>query len=135
MLIEEEALRHWIDNFYGYGAWRARFWFIGYEEGGGEVPEEVAEKVNYFYEKHDPTTGGTLCDIRELYKRVSIRRNGTKAGLFVNRYEYRFGSHATQNGIWKNLIAFAHATRTKSFLMCSHTKNIPSRCRRRKMRH
>lgn len=108
MLIEEEALRHWIDNFYGYGSWRARFWFIGYEEGGGEVPEEVAEKVNYFYETHDATTGGTLCDIRDVYKRVSIRWDGHKAGLFDNRREYRFGSHATQNGIWKNLIAFLY---------------------------
>ena len=108
MLIEEEALRHWIDNFYGYGSWSARFWFIGYEEGGGELPEEVAEKVNYFYKAHNAATRGTLCDIRDLYKHVSIRWDGPKAGLYGNRYEYRFGGNATQNGIWKNLIAFAH---------------------------
>jgi hypothetical protein len=29
MLIEEKALKHWIDNFFGYGSWHARFWFIG----------------------------------------------------------------------------------------------------------
>ncbi len=29
MLIEDKALRYWIDNFYGYGSWHARFWFIG----------------------------------------------------------------------------------------------------------
>jgi len=48
MLIEEKALNHWIDNFYGYGSWQARFWFIGHEESGGDVPEEVAEKFNSF---------------------------------------------------------------------------------------
>ena len=61
MLIEEKPLKHWIDNFYGYGSWHARFWFIGYEEGGGEVPEEVADKINYFHKVHPPATGGTLC--------------------------------------------------------------------------
>ncbi len=46
MLIEEKALKHWIDHFYGYGSWQARFWFVGYEESGGDVPEEVAEKLS-----------------------------------------------------------------------------------------
>jgi hypothetical protein len=49
MLIDEKPLTYWIDNFYGYGSWQARFWFVGYEESGGDAPEEVAEKINYFY--------------------------------------------------------------------------------------
>jgi hypothetical protein len=49
MLLEEKALKSWIDNFYGYGAWHAKFWFVNYEESGGDLPEEVAEKLNYFY--------------------------------------------------------------------------------------
>ncbi len=44
-MIEENALRNWIDNFYGYGSWHARFWFVDHEETGGDVPEEVAEKI------------------------------------------------------------------------------------------
>ncbi|HEX5171779.1 MAG TPA: hypothetical protein VFW11_21520 [Cyclobacteriaceae bacterium] len=107
MVIEEKTVKHWIENFYGYGSWSARTWFIGYEEGGGEVPEEVAEKFNYFATIHAPT-GGTLCDIRELYKQVAVRWDAPKAGLFSNRYEYRFGSKAIQHGVWKNLIAFLH---------------------------
>jgi hypothetical protein len=107
MLIKEEALRHWIDNFYGYGSWHARFWFIGYEEGGGETPEEVADKLNYFYKTHAQTDGG-LCDIREFYKHVAVRRDGPKANSFNNLYEYRFDKNAIQHGIWKNLIAFVH---------------------------
>jgi hypothetical protein len=44
MLIEDKVLKYWIDNFYGYGSWHARFWFVGYEESGGDIPEEVADK-------------------------------------------------------------------------------------------
>ncbi|HEY5748325.1 MAG TPA: hypothetical protein VIU12_19780 [Chryseolinea sp.] len=107
MLIEENALKHWIDNFYGYGSWHAPFWFVGYEESGGEVPEEVADKVNYFNKVHTQTDGA-LCDIRELYRHVAIRWDGPKKNLFTNRYQYRFDSHAIQHGVWKNLIAFVH---------------------------
>src|SRR5688572_14911930 len=120
MLIDEKALKHWIDNFYGYGSWQSRMWFIGYEESGGEVPEEVAEKVDYFYKAHPFTTDGTLCDIRELYRHVAVRwdpssRNATKdkASVLTNRYEYRFAGNAIQNGVWKNLIAFVHGYRNE----------------------
>lgn len=109
MLIEETKLKYWIDNFYGYGSWNARIWFISHEEGGGEVPEEVAEKVNHFYSLPRPNEGKTLCDIRDAYRHISIYWDGPRAGAFNNRYEYRFGSAAVQHGIWKNLIAFAHA--------------------------
>ena len=108
MLIEEKKLEHWIDHFYGYGSWHARFWFIGYEESGGEVPEEVADKINYFYKAHPPAAAGTLCDIRELYRHVAVHLDGPKANLFSNRYEYRFDRNAVLHGVWKNLTAFVH---------------------------
>jgi hypothetical protein len=113
MLIEENKLKHWIDHFYGYGSWHARMWFISYEEGGGDLPEEVAEKLNYFYNAHDPNNHTTLCDLRELYRHVAFRVDGPKAGLFTNLYEYRFDSHAIQHGVWKNLIGFAHGYRNQ----------------------
>jgi hypothetical protein len=107
MLINDKALRHWIDHFYGYGSWDARFWFIGYEESGGDLPEEVADKFNFF-QKNYPETDATLCNIREVYRRVSFHSEGPKADLFRNRFEYRFDANAIQNSIWKNLIAFTH---------------------------
>lgn len=110
MLIEAEKLQHWINHFYGYGSWQARFWFVGYEEGGGELPEEVADKINYFHAAH-PAKDGALCDIRELYSHVAMHLDGPKAGLFSNRYEYRFDTNAIQSSVWKNLIAFAHGYR------------------------
>jgi hypothetical protein len=101
-----------MDNFYGYGSWHARFWFIGHEEGGGELPEEVADKLNFFRKVHMPTEG-TLCDIRELYSQVAVRWEGRKASSFQNLHEYRFGANATLHGAWKNLIAFVHGYRNE----------------------
>lgn len=108
MVIEQRPLQHWIDHFYGYGSWQARFWFVGYEEGGGDLPEEVAARLNYFYSVHGSTPQATLCDVRELYRHVAVKAEDSKAGLFANLYDYRFASHAIQHGAWKNLIAFAH---------------------------
>ena len=116
MLIDETALKHWIDDFYGYGSWHARFWFISYEEGGGDVPEEVADKLNYFQNTHTQADGA-LCDIRELYKHVFLSTGSGAASTgsgadrvpkFTNLYEYRFDKNATLHGVWKNLIAFVH---------------------------
>lgn len=104
MTIDEKALQHWIENFYGYGSWDARIWFVGYEEGGGDTPEEVAERVNYFFENCPDAGSKDLCDIRELYQRVRWTGSGRKS--FTTQHEYRFGPHAVQNSIWKNLAAF-----------------------------
>src|SRR5690606_18608324 len=57
---------------------------------------------------HSSATTPTLCDIRELYKRVSFRINGPRADVFKTLYEYRFTDNAVVHGVWKNLIAFAH---------------------------
>ncbi|HYC83917.1 MAG TPA: hypothetical protein VEB86_01790, partial [Chryseosolibacter sp.] len=113
MLIADKNLEHWIDHFYGYGSWHAAFWFIGYEEGGGDIPEEVAEKLNYFHAAHSATTTPTLCDIRQLYRSVTFRVEGPRAPLYKNLHDYRFGNNAVQHGEWKNLIAFAHGYRNE----------------------
>jgi hypothetical protein len=115
MLIKEKALQHWIDNFYGYGSWDARIWFIGYEEGGGDVPEDVAERLDYFNDVHRSSTDASLCDIRELYRHVTLRLEGPKGYLFKNRFEYRFGHNAIPHGVWKNLISFVHGYRNEDF--------------------
>lgn len=106
MLIEEEVILHWINHFYGYGSWDARFWFVSLDESGGELPEEVADKINFFHRQH-PASTSTLCDIREAYRHVSVHFEGPRATLFANRLEYRFGDHAVQNNVWKNLISLS----------------------------
>lgn len=111
MIIQENPLRHWINHFYGYGSWQSKIWFIAYEDGGGDLPEEVAEKLNYFYTSCPDVSGPALVDIRKFYRQFSFHWNGPKAGEYKNHYEYRFGANAIQNGVWKNLIAFAHGFR------------------------
>jgi hypothetical protein len=108
MLIDQKHIAHWIRNFYGYGSWEAKFWFVGYDEPGGDLPEEVAEKLKYFFETHPEGRANSLCDIREVYKQVVYRDDGPKADVFTTQHEYRFGPKAIQSGIWKNLIAFVH---------------------------
>lgn len=109
MFIDGKRLKHWIDNFYGYGSWQAPVWFVAYEEGGGDTPEEVASKINYFSEVHSDASEPLLCDIRKLYSNVAFHEDGRKADLYANLYEYRFGKDATHNNIWKNLTTFQHA--------------------------
>ncbi len=112
MLIEDKALRHWIENFYGYGSWDAKTWLVSYEESGGDMPEDVAERINYFSKIH-PEQQASLCDIRELHRHVNARLEGPRAEKFRTLYDHRFGKQAVQHGGWKNLIAFAHAYRNK----------------------
>jgi hypothetical protein len=112
MLIQDDVLNHWINYFYGYGSWKARIWFVAHEESGGDVPEDVTERLNYFSNAHASHTPA-LCDIRELYKHVSARMEGPRANQFKTLYDYRFGSQAILHGGWKNLIAFMHGYKNK----------------------
>lgn len=114
MLIEERSLKHWIDNFYGYGSWESKFWFIGHEEGGGNLPEDVADKLNYFSRIHISVGEPTLCDLRDLYRDVAFRDEGPKREIFRTRHDYRFTNNAVQNNIWKNLAAFVHGYENKT---------------------
>lgn len=124
MLIEDKVLKYWIDHFYGYGSWHARFWFVGFEESGGDIPEEVADKLNYFYALQTGSTSG-LCNIRELYRHVNFRVEGPRAARFTNLYDYRFGSYATLHGLWKNLIAFLHGYQSKELPdLITYQKNL-----------
>lgn len=112
MFIEEKSLTHWINSFYGYGSWQARFWFVAFEESGGDVPEDVAERTTYFattFPGHD----ATLCDIREIYRHVHARMDGPRADKFFTLFDHRFGAEAVLHGGWKNLIAFTHGCDTK----------------------
>lgn len=97
-----------MDHFYGYGSWDAKIWFVAYEEGGGDLPEEVAEKINYFFNTHSETDEPTLCDIRELYRHVTFEAEGPRANLFKTLHGYRFDTNAILHGVWRNLISFVH---------------------------
>ncbi len=113
MRIEENKLAHWIDHFYGYGSWSARTWFIAHEDSGGDLPEEVAEKINYFYHAQPTVTEPELCSLHEFYKHMSFIADESKAAAYNNLYDFRFGTKAVSNTIWKNLVSFAHGFRNE----------------------
>ncbi len=113
MLINQQSLDHWMDHFYGYGSWDAAIWFIAYEEAGGDLPEEVAERLDFFNNAHPDSTQPTLCDIRALYRHVRFRAEGPRSAKFDTLHDYRFGENAILHGIWKNLIAFGHGFRNE----------------------
>ena len=100
-----------MNHFYGYGSWQSRFWFISHEDGGGDLPEEVAGKINYFYTQHAQTTQATLCNIRDLYRQAKMYWDGPKASHYPNLYEFRFGEQANLSNVWKNLISFVYGHR------------------------
>lgn len=112
MLIREDALNHWMNNFYGYGSWDADVWFVAFEESGGDLPEDVAERINYFLKEH-PQKKPALCDIRALYQQVGARLEGPRAKKFATLYDHRFGKGAVTHGGWKNLIAFSFGIRNR----------------------
>jgi hypothetical protein len=113
MLIKEEQLVHWIDHFYGYGSWEAKVWFIAHEESGGDLPEELSEKLASFFDASHNINDLRLHDIRALYKQVNFRVEGPRAALFKTFFDYRFGDNAVLHGTWKNLIAFIHGYQGK----------------------
>ena len=113
MLIDPNALSYWINHFYGYGSWNAPIWFVALEDGGGNVPEEVADKLSFFSNTHGQVTGPTLSDLREMYRHLVFRFERSKADEFTNLYEYRFGNDAKLHWLWKNLIAFVHGYRNE----------------------
>lgn len=45
MILPSSILRAYIDTFVGYGDYRAKYWLVGMEEGGGGSIEEVARRL------------------------------------------------------------------------------------------
>lgn len=44
-MVDQQLLQTFMSSFYGYGSWRAKYWFIGMEEGGGDSEEEIDRRV------------------------------------------------------------------------------------------
>jgi len=67
-------LEHYLDNFYGYGSWDSKAWFIGKEEGGGNEMSVCFRKVvnfnNFDINKND------LLDLRDYH--LTLSNNDSK---------------------------------------------------------
>ena len=60
MFLDSSLLRAFIDTFHGYGDYKAKYWFVGMEEGGGETVEEVARRISKWNDAGRPE----LLDLR-----------------------------------------------------------------------
>jgi hypothetical protein len=47
-MLDEFETWYYINNFFGYGNWDSEFWFVGIEEGGGDIFELVNDKITSF---------------------------------------------------------------------------------------
>jgi hypothetical protein len=44
--FDDQLLLDFMNAFYGYGNYKAPYWFIGMEEGGGDSFEEVTKRLS-----------------------------------------------------------------------------------------
>lgn len=44
-MLDDKLLQDFMQGFYGYGSYKALFWFIGMEEGGGGSQEEINQRL------------------------------------------------------------------------------------------
>ena len=72
-MLNCDALKKYIENFYGYGNLDSNYWFIGIEEGATYTKEQIEEKIHGWVEKGcleiDDCNGHYRLCRQELYKR------------------------------------------------------------------
>src|SRR5258708_10815824 len=49
--IGPDLLDAYMHTFYGYGAWTAKYWFVGIEEGGGDSIEEIERRITVWRDR------------------------------------------------------------------------------------
>jgi len=82
-----------MNNFYGYGNLKGKFWFIGMEEGGGATVEEINSRLDQWELSGKPA----LLDNYEFHKSVT-----NKTG---KSFEYLFnGKKSKYQPTWGGLI-------------------------------
>jgi hypothetical protein len=89
MIEDEQLLREYCERFFGYGAWNAKIWFVGMEEGG-----------------KGSSTAPFLNRRLEIWKRRG-KRELESAPEFYGHLGYAtewFGLHPKPQATWKELI-------------------------------
>ena len=74
--LDDAVLESYIEGFYGYGRYLAKYWFVGIEPGGGKSVAEVVSRIQGWYDR-----GGN-----ELEDLVSPARPGSGSRWFRPPY-------------------------------------------------
>ena len=69
-MLVPELLTAYMRAFYGYGAWTAKYWFVGMEEGGGDTLEEIERRITAW----DDRGRRDLEDLRDYHESIGVTR-------------------------------------------------------------
>lgn len=84
--FNDQLLYEFMTNFYGYGTYKGKMWFIGMEEGGGNSFEEIQNRLTAW----EQMARLELLDIQSFHKKIEMN--------------YWFGSTAKLQTTWNKAI-------------------------------
>jgi hypothetical protein len=67
-VLAPNLLAAYMRTFYGYGAWTAKYWFIGMEEGGGDSLEEIERRITVWHDRGQRD----LEDLRDYHLAIGV---------------------------------------------------------------
>lgn len=68
--LDDNLLETFINGFYGYGNLNAPHWFIGMEEGGGDNPDEIRQRLTIWRGRG----GNVIEDLAEYHRAIGVTR-------------------------------------------------------------
>ncbi len=69
-MLSPDLLAAYMHTFYGYGAWTAKYWFVGMEEGGGDSLEEIERRITVWHDRGRRA----LEDLRDYHLAIGVPR-------------------------------------------------------------
>lgn len=69
-MLDSALIQVFIYGFYGYGTYKAPYWFIGMEEGGGRELEEIQQRLTAW----DVRGRGELENVADYHRAIAITR-------------------------------------------------------------
>lgn len=85
-MFDDQLLLAFISGFYGYGNYRAKYWFVGMEERGGELQKDIVQRLNAW----DRRGRNELEDVVDYHREIGIT--------------HHFSEHAVLQPTWNKII-------------------------------
>ena len=67
-MLNDQLLEAFVNGFYGFGTYQARYWFVGMEEGGGNTLEAISKQLDIW----DKWGRKELIDVAEYAREMNI---------------------------------------------------------------
>lgn len=102
-MIDEKLLEEYMNNFYGYGNLKGKYWFIGMEEGGGNSEDEFISRLQNWKcfgsptlldncKFHSVSNDGKGNNMEYFFRETKTKYQPTWGGLIkilLNYFEYK----------------------------------------------